>query len=183
MTDGPMKNLGNFVTRNGRRRALGCLTLLTATLAVPSANAQQFRLAVDVEQGVLLPKSYALNGIAVPGVDFARLRLAVDIGAAFENPKWSVIAGVRPSVVVWAPVTKETGLRLVTDLSYLSVGAWRWTGGFSVDLDSFHIGFVGGYDSFHDSALFLTTIGADIPTIVAFFAGGPFAAAPPCGAH
>jgi hypothetical protein len=43
-----------------------------------------------------------------------------------------------------------------------------------VDLDGVHFGEVAGYDWWSRSALVLTTIGVDLPTIFRFFGEKPF---------
>jgi hypothetical protein len=165
-------------------RALSLLGVaaLTVTFSIRTASAEPFRLAANVDQGVFYPGAYAFDGSLVPGFDIGRLRLAASAGAALANPDWTIIVGFRPSFVLWAPATSYTGLRLVTDVSYLTQKSYRWTGGFGIDTESFQIGVLGGYDSFHDAVVVLTTIGFDIPTIYRFFADGWLSAAPsPCG--
>lgn len=125
-------------------------------------------LAVGMDQGVFLPRSYAFDATVLPGVDEGPFRLAASAGAAFANPDWAFSAGGRFSVVVWAPATPSTGLRLATDWNYLTLKSWRGTGGFVVDLDSVRVGARAGYDSFHRSAVILTSIEFDIPTVVSF---------------
>jgi hypothetical protein len=164
--------------------ATACLAAVAITFSARTASAEPFRLAATVDQGVFSRSAaYAFDGILVPGFDIGRLRLAATAGAALANPDWTFIAGFRPSFVLWAPVSNSTGLRLVTDVSYLTQQtSYRLTGGFTVDTESFQIGVLGGYDSFHDSLVVLTTIGFDIPTIYRFFADGWLAPGPsPCG--
>jgi hypothetical protein len=165
------------------RAATVCLAALAITFSARAASAEPFRLAAAVDQGVFSRSTaYAFDGIIVPGFDVGRLRLAATAGAALSNPDWTIIVGFRPSFVLWAPVSASTGLRLVTDASYLTQKSYRLTGGFTLDTESFQIGVLGGYDSFHDSLVVLTTIGLDIPTIYRFFAEGWLAPGPsPCG--
>jgi hypothetical protein len=164
-------------------RALPLLGFSAVAFAfsIGTARAEPFRLGANVDQGVFYPGAYAFDGSLVPGFDIGRLRLAATAGAALANPDWTIIVGFRPSFVLWAPATSYTGLRLVTDVSYLTQKSYRWTGGLSVDTESVQIGVLGGYDSFHDSVVVLTTIGLDIPTIYRFFADGWLSAGPsPC---
>jgi hypothetical protein len=155
--------------RKGQRSLVGCFAACAIVCSLRTARAEPFRLGANVEQGVFYPGSYAFNGTLVPGFDYGRLQLAATAGAALGNPDWTFVVGFRPSFVIIAPVTTYTGLRLVTDVSYLTQKSYRWTGGLAVDLESFQLGVLAGYDSFHDSAVVLTSLSFDLPSIYRFF--------------
>lgn len=148
----------------------------------PVARAEPFRLAVAAEHGAYLPRSYAFDALLQPGFDIGRLRLAASGGVVFRNPDFAPSIGVRPSLVLWAPATPSTGLRLICDFSYLPTDSWRASGGLALDLESVQLGVLAGYDSFHGGALLVTTLAIDIPTIWRFLAAAPFASAPSCAA-
>jgi hypothetical protein len=176
------------LSRFSARRLLGrALTLVgvfvcASLLPTAAAHAEPFRLALGVDQGVLLPRRYAFDGLVLPGLNFGRLRVEAAAGAAFTNPKWDALVGLRPSFVVWAPVEPSTGVRVVADAGYLLRDSWRLAGGFEIDVDSARIGVMAGRDSLHRDAMILTTVAFDIPTIWRFFAARPFESAPTCGA-
>lgn len=155
--------------------AWAAFTIASATVA--RAHAEPLRLALDVEQGVLTaarPAPYAFAVKLAPGVDMGPFRLSATLGAAFTNPRWDAAFGLAPSLVLWSPVTSNTGLRLVAEASFLTRGDWRATGGLVVDLDSFHIGPIAGYDSLSDSPVIMLTLGADLIQVGKFFGEHPF---------
>lgn len=135
------------------------------------------RLALDADQGVYAGPPgapFAFTGKLVPALDIGRLRLGIDLGTTFTNPKWALVAGFQPSLVLFSVLTPQTGVRLVTDGQYITQeSSWRVTGGLVVDMESVHFGVTSGYDSLHDSAIILTSIGVDLPALFGFIAEGP----------
>jgi len=160
------------------RSALALSLGLAGSFVSSEARAQVAgRLALDVQQGVYAGPPgapFTFSGELVPALDIGRLRLGVDVGAVLENPKWALVAGFQPSLVLVPVLTSSTGLRLVADGQYVTQQkSWRATGGLVVDLESVHFGVVSGYDSLHDAALILSTVGVDLPTFFGFLAEKP----------
>ncbi len=63
------------------------------------------------------------------------------------------------------------GMRL---LYAQGIEAFQARCGLAADVEIFHLGVLAGYDSFHDSAIFLTTLAFDIPSIAKFIAAKPW---------
>jgi hypothetical protein len=156
--------------RRGACRALASLVGLTGVFLpfAGSAHAHPARMGIDVDQGVYASEvgaPYAFTGRFGTGYQFEKLQLGMFVAAAFMNPKWEPGAGASVSFVAFPLLESYTGVRVAFEGTYLPRHEWRATGGLVLDLDGFRGGVSGGYDSFHRSALVLTTFGFDLPQV------------------